>query len=165
VIDTALLGFPLTGHNWFLKGRTAHENFRQLLYLLKGQQGEIWVPSYESDLTLVADAASPDTNLHVATSGFTQFGGTLNRKDIRVELKSGTVYYKRVTGAAVISPTVELLAIDSSFGVAVPAASIRRISFMVLSHLAADEITIEHLTRMDGVATSSTPFRGVNHDG
>lgn len=164
VIDTALVGFPLSGHNWYLKGRTAHENFRRLLYLLKGQQGEIWVPSYEMDLTLVADAAPGDTNLHCATSGFTQFGGSLNRKDMRVELVNGTVYYKRIVGSAVDTPTTELIGIDTSFGVTVKAASVRRISFMVLSRLASDEITIEHVTRLDGIALSSTPFRGVNHD-
>lgn len=164
VIDTAQVGFPLTGHNWYLKGRAAHESFRRLLYLLKGQQGELWVPSYELDLTLVADAAPADTNLHVATSGFTQFGFGLNRKDIRVELKSGTVYYRRIVGSAVDTPTTELIGIDTAFGVTVKVAAVRRISFMVLSRLASDEITIEHLTRLDGIALSSTPFRGLNHD-
>jgi hypothetical protein len=162
VIDTALIGFPTNSHNWFLKGAAARAAFRSLLYLLRGQQGQIWVPSYESDLTLVADVHAADTNLECANSGISLFAAKQNRQDIRIELLTGTVFYRRITGAAQDSPTTEVVSIDTSLGADVAAKTVRRISFMALSVLAGDEITIEHLTSADGIATCSTPFVAVN---
>lgn len=164
VIDTAELGFPTNSHNWFLKGRTAHTSFRSLLYLLKGKQGELWVPSYESDLTMVQDVAPSDFNLHCSLAGVSAYAAAQNRQDIRIETKTGTIYYRRVTGAVQDSPTTELVSIDTAIGVTLKASNVRRISFMALSALSADEITIEHITTIRGIAISSTPFRAVNHD-
>jgi hypothetical protein len=164
VIDTAAIGFPSNSHNWFLKGKTAHSNFRALLYLLQGQLSEIWVPSYEDDLLLTADIASSDTTIQCQNSGFGLFAGVQNRKDIRIELTQGTVYYRRITGSSSIGGNAELLTISSALGVNVPANTVRRISFMALSVLATDEIAIEHQTTITGLALATTPFRGVNHD-
>jgi hypothetical protein len=162
VYDTAGIGFPNNSHNWFLQGKTAHSNFRALLYLLKGAQGEIWVPSYEEDLTLVVDIASSDVSIQCANSGLALYAIKQNRQDIRVELVNGTIYYRRVTGATLTSPTVELVNLSSGFGVVIPANTVRRVSFMVLSVLASDEITISHDTSIRGIAECSTPFRAVN---
>lgn len=162
VIDTAAIGFPINSHNWFLKGRTARANFRSLLYLLKGKQGEIWVPSYEDDFTLVLDITAGDTNIRCANSGFGLFASVQNREDLRIELQSGTIFYRRIIGSVVDSPTTELVSINAALGQAVKITDVRRISFMALSTLAADEITIDHLTAIDGLAVSSTPFVGVN---
>lgn len=164
VYDSAEIGFPNNSHNWFLKGVSAHSAFRSLLYLLKGAQGEIWLPSYESDLTLVADIASPDVSIQCQNSGLALYAIKLNRQDIRIELKNGTIYYRRITGASLIAPTTELVNLQSGFGVAIAASSVRRISFMALSVLASDEITINHDTMIGGISESSTPFRAVNHD-
>jgi hypothetical protein len=164
VIDTALVGLPTNSHNWFLKGRAARNAFRQLLYLLRGSQGELWVPSYQSDLSVVSPIGSADTTIECRGSGFGVFASVLNRKDIRIELTSGTVFYRRIAGSIVDSPTTELITINAALGVAVTVAKIRRVSFMVLSRLASDEITITHLTAIDGVALSTTPFAAVNHD-
>lgn len=161
VDDTALLGFPENSHQWYLKGRAARAAFRSLLYLLKGRQAEIWVPSYEADIVIAESIGSSDTTLTVEAGGFTQLGAVQNRQDIRLELYSGTVYYRRVTGAAP-SGAQELLAIDTSLGAAVALNQIRRVSFMALSRLNADEIEIQHWGMADGIATATTPFRAVN---
>jgi hypothetical protein len=164
VYDSAGIGFPNNSHNWFLKGKTAHSNFRSLMYLLKGAQGEIWVPSYEEDLSLVADIAPPDVSIQCANSGLALYAVKLNRQDIRIELANGTIYYRRISGASLINPTTELVTLNTGFGVTIPASTVRRISFMVLSVLASDEITIEHDTAIRGISECSTPFRAVNHD-
>ena len=69
VYDSAEIGFPNNSHNWFLQGKTAHSNFRALLYSLQGALSEIWVPSYEEDLTLAHDIASSDTSIQCDNSG------------------------------------------------------------------------------------------------
>ena len=163
VDDTAGIGFPSNSHQWFMKGSAARAAFRSLMYLLKGRQGEIWVPSYDADLFVLEDITSSATNLTCDTSGVSLYAAVQNRQDIRVELISGTVFYRRVTGGAAGSqPNTELVSIDTSLGVDVPAATIRRISWMALSRLDSDDIEINHLTALDGIAQATTPFRAVN---
>jgi len=164
VIDTALLGFPGTIHEWFLKGRTARSNFRKLLYLLKGRAGMIWVPSYNADLMLLESLGSAAVAMTVEAVGLPTLGVVQNRRDIRIELTSGTIYYRRIVSAAAGSPGQEVATIDSALGATVTPAQIRRISFMALSRLDADEIEIQHLSMADGVATAQTPFRAFNYE-
>jgi hypothetical protein len=164
VVDTAQIGFPANAHNWFLQGAPRRAFLRSLLYLLKGAQGEMWVPSYENDFTLLQNIASSDSNITCALSGFGQFASEQNRRDIRIELLAGTIFYRRITGSIVNTPTSELLSLDSTLGVGVTVAQVRRISFMAVSRLSSDEIEIDHYTAIDGLATCSTPFVGVDHD-
>lgn len=162
VDDTAQIGFPSNSHQWYLKGRSARAAFRSLLYFLKGRQKEIWVPSYDADMLAVADISSSATGITCETAGVALYAAVQNRQDIRIELLSGAVFYRRVTGAAAGAPNTEVVSIDSSLGVTVPISSIRRISWMALSRLDADEIEIQHLTALDGLATATTPFVAVN---
>lgn len=162
VDDTAQVGFPAYMHNWFLKGRTSRANFRSLLYLLKGMQGQIWVPTYQSDLELVANVSASQTVMTVEMANYYLYlAGSTNRQDIRIELTNGTVFYRRITGSTPSSGT-ETLSIDSSLGQAVTPAQIRRISYMSLCRLNADAIDILHHTAADGLATAATQFRALN---
>lgn len=163
VDDTAQLGFPSNAHQWYLRGRSARAAFRSLLYLLKGRQGEIWVPSYDADMLAVSDISSSTTTITCEAAGVALYAAVQNRQDIRIELLSGAVFYRRVTGATAGGPpNTEVVSIDSSLGVTVSIKSIRRISWMALSKLDADEIEIQHLTAIDGLATATTPFVAVN---
>lgn len=164
VYDTALLSFPGSVHQWFLTGRTARANFRALIYLLKGRAGMIWVPSYNADLMLLESLGSAAVAMTVEAAGLTRFAAVQNRRDIRIELFSGAIYYRRIVSASIGSPGQEIVTLDSALGVAITAAQIRRISFMVLSRLDADEIEIQHLSMADGLATAQTPFRALNYE-
>lgn len=165
VIDNANIGFSLRSHAWFLQGRSQRAAFRALMYLLKGRVGEMWVPTYNSDLKLVSPIAPTDTGIVVETTGYTLFlVNQLNRKDIRIELTSGTIFYRRITGASIVDANTESLSIDSSLGQAIAVAQIRRISYMAMSRLNTDSIDIMHHTKDDGVASAVTPFRALNHD-
>jgi hypothetical protein len=165
VDDTAQLGFPGNIHQWFLKGRTARSNFRKLLYLLKGRAGMIWVPSYDADLMLVGSLGSSAVAMTVEACGLARLAAVQNRRDIRIELTTGAIYYRRlVSAAAGMTSATEVVTLDSALGSAIAAAQVRRISFMALSRLDADEIEITHLTMADGIATAQTPFRAINYE-
>lgn len=165
VDDTAQIGFPSGTHAWFMKGRTPRAFFRSLMYLLKGRQGEIWVPTYQSDLKLVATIGSSDVAISVEMTGYTLYmNGQINRKDIRIEMLNGTVYYRRISGAATLDQYTERLSIDTALGANITPSQIRRISFMSLSRLDSDSIEIDHINSDVGIATASTPFRAVNHN-
>jgi len=162
VDDTAGIGFPTLEHYWWLSGRTARANFRALLYLLKGRQGAIWLPTYQTDLKLTGAAAATDTTLTVEASGYTaNLLGQINRQDIRIELYGGTVLYRRITGATQPSTTTEVLTVDSALGTAFTAAQVRRISFMALCRQNADAVAIQHHTAADGLATAATTWRAL----
>lgn len=165
VDDTAQIGFPTWTHVWFMQGRTQRAAFRALMYLLKGRQGEIWVPTYQSDLQLAALISTSATTMDVQMTGYTLYlAGQLNRKDIRIELLNGTVFYRRVTGSTGIDTNTERLSIDSALGQQVTPAQVRRISFMSLSRLSTDSIDIQHVNGDTGLATAATPWRALNHD-
>jgi hypothetical protein len=163
VDDTALIGFPTNTHQWYLNGRSSRAAFRSLLYFLAGRWQEIWVPSYDMDVLLVTTLTAGALGMTVEFGGFEQYAAVQNRRDIRIELTSGTVYYRRITGANAGSvPNTEILSINAALGVNVTPAQIRRISFMALSRLSADEIEIEHVSMADGIATANTPFTALN---
>ncbi|HEX7647399.1 MAG TPA: hypothetical protein VF450_08330 [Noviherbaspirillum sp.] len=163
--DTADIGFPTWTHAWFMQGRTQRAFFRSLMYLLKGRQGEIWVPTYQSDLQLAALISSSATTIDVQMTGYTLFlVGQLNRRDIRIELLNGTVFYRRVTGSTGVDANTERLSIDSSLGQQVALSQVRRISFMSLCRLNSDNIDITHENGDTGLATAATPWRASNHD-
>lgn len=163
--DTADIGFPVWTHQWFMQGRTQRTFFRALMYLLKGRQGEIWVPTYQSDLKLVALIGTSATTIDVEMTGYTLYlVGQLNRKDIRIELLNGTVFYRRITGSTGVDANTERLSIDSALGQSVDPTQIRRISYMSLCRLNSDSIDLNHEGSDVGLATASTQWRATNHD-
>lgn len=163
--DTAQLGFPGIVHNWYLRGRTARSNFRKLLYLLKGRAGMIWIPSYNADLVLIGSLGSAAVAMTVEAAGLTRLAAVQNRRDIRIELLTGTVYYRRIASAAPgMTSATEVVTLDTALGVTIAAAQVRRISWMAVSRSDADEIEITHLTMADGLATAQMRFRAINYE-
>lgn len=163
--DRAGVGMPTQSHDWFIQGRSARAAFRGLLYLLKGRQGEIWVPTYQLDLKLVSSVNTTQTTIDVEGTGYTLYmQGQVNRQDIRVELINGTILYRRITGSAVLDVNTERLSIDSTLGVNIAITDVRRISYMALSRLGSDSIQLDHHTAADGLATARTPWQALNHN-
>lgn len=160
--DIALRG---QSDQWRLQGRSQHTWFRSLLYTLRGRQRPIWVPSWQSDLAPVAAIAGGSTALTVEWAGYTLFGlDRPNRKDLRIELRDGTVFYRRVASALEVGNT-ETLTLDASLDVAsIAPGSIRQISIMALCTLASDSTEISHVTDADGLATAATGWQAVVPD-
>lgn len=156
--------FRVQSHNWLLYGREQQGAFRGLLYWLRGRMGTLWVPSFASDLLLAADVAAVATTISVQWAGYTVFGRQqANRRDIRIELYDGTVFYRRITDSSEAGST-ETLTLDSALGADVAAGDVRVISFLTLAEQAADSISIDHLTDADGVAQASMNWAGIVND-
>lgn len=150
---------------WQLYGRDEHTWFRSLLYTLCGRRVPMWVPSWTSDLTPAATLAGGSTSLSVEWAGYTLFGlAKHNRRDIRIELTSGTVYYRRITNAVEAGITETLTLSASLSGSAITPAQIRAVSFMALCTMASDSVDIEHSTDIDGLATATTGWAAVVPD-
>jgi len=163
-IDLPAQPFRTQSHNWQLVYRAEYAAFLSLLYWLRGRMGTLWMPSFASDLLLAASVASDAISVSVEWAGYTVFGRQQsNRRDIRIELYSGAVLYRRIT-ASIEAGNTETLTLDSALGVAVAPADVRCISFMTLSEQAADSISIDHVTDADGLAQAQTTWAGIRHD-
>lgn len=163
--DVAARALPVRSWRWLEQGRAERAALRSLLYALRGQQAAIWIPSHADDLTPVATIASAATTIDIAWCGYTRFGQAKpGRRDIRIELYSGTAYHRRITGSTEISASVERISIDAALGANVEPAAIMRISWIVLSRGSSDQVTIEHQTDSEGVAACAVTFRGVRDD-
>ena len=165
VDDTAGVPVLLQSHRWQVAGRTAAADLRSLLYALRGQQATLWAPTWSSDLTTVATIGASDINIDVQWTGYTRHlhaqGG---RRDLRIELASGSVFYRRITGSSEISGTTERISLDASLGVIATPAQVARISYMALCRLASDDVELEHVTDADGVTLAGVTLRSTQDD-
>lgn len=155
--------FPVASHQWLLGNRSEHAAFRSLLYGLAGRAATLWVPAMRSQLVLASTLASASTAMVVEWAGYTLFGRQQsNRRDIRIELRDGTVLYRRITDSSEGSG-VETLTLDSAPGIDIAPGAVQLICFMALSELASDTAELEHITDADGITRCTLQFKGVKH--
>lgn len=166
VDDVTGLPWPTQTHRWQLYGRTERDTFRRLLYALQGRTNVLWVPTWSEDLTPVSPLSAGDYTLQIAWYGYTAYlHQQPGRRDIRIELADGTVWYRRITGSIEPSSDVEVLSVDTAWGSTILAKNIVRISFMGLCRLNADAVEIQHVTDVDGVAVCAVTFAQVTANG
>ena len=162
VTDTAGRNFGLQQHRWLLAGRAEHAAWRSFLYGLRGRAKSVWVPTHAQDLVLTKPASG--SLLTVERVGYARFGvGVQGRRDIRIELVSGAVLYRRISGAAEDGNN-ENLSLDSDLPSVINPEDVARISYMALCRQADDSVELVHLTDADGVARASITWRGVRDD-
>jgi len=151
--------------HWRLFGRDQHTWFRSLCYTLDGRRVPVWVSSFARDLLPVATIAGGSAAMTVEWAGYTLLClGKPNRRDLRIELVDGTVFYRRIT-AAVESGNTEILTLDSSLSSdSISPWAIRAVSFMALCTSASDEVELDHATDADGLATATTGWQAVVPD-
>ena len=144
---------------WTAKTRDQKAVQRSALYALMGRHKSVWVPSLAQDLVMFDSIAFDSDVLQVRYCGYSTFAQQMeNRQDIRIELKNGTVYYRRILSAEE-GDGLENLVLDSVLGADVSPFDVRRISFLMLMQQASDLVTISHLT--DRVSTVSQVFESV----
>ena len=162
VTDTAGKNFSVQQHRWILDGRRERATWRSLAYGLRGRAKSVWVPTHAWDLQLTKPASG--SLLTVERIGYARFGiKTLGRQDIRIELHSGSVIYRRITAAAEDGAT-ESLSLDADLPGVINPADVYRISFMALCRAADDALELTHLTDAAGLAKASITWRGVRDD-
>jgi hypothetical protein len=147
---------------WRVQGRADRATLRSLLYWLQGRGNALWVPSWNADLTLTATVAASASTISVAWTGYTIFlHERPGRRHVRIELRGGTVFYRRITDAVVLDADTEQLALDSALGQNVTPDQVLQISFMALARLSDDTVELSHQHDSAGVATCAVTFIGV----
>lgn len=153
----------LQTHCWFLDTRTKIGAFRSWLYSRAGKFSAVWVPTWVPDLVLTANVGASGTALNVENIGYSrQVAARVHRRDIRIELTSGAVYFRRITAAVEASASSEVLTIDSALGVSITPAQVARISFVSLCRLDADGVELAWFT--GSAARAATNMRAVGND-
>lgn len=153
--DDAGRAFTLQVDNRMMTGRAEHWAFRQMLYRLRGQQGGIWLPTFNRDIELSRAALTTDNFINIKKIGYAYTGGRIDGRD-HIMLPGGHCSAISSLGGA---PTAaeEHLALSAPLGTAWPAGTFA--SFMDVCRLASDDIEIKHHTDTDGVAESNLSFR------
>ena len=164
VIDDQAAGpILLQSHRWLMDGRASIAAFRSWLYARRGRLSAFWLPTFAQDFRLAADVGSSALTVDVEHCDYTgRIGQAINRRDVRIELHSGAVFYRRITGSAEVSADVERLTIDASLGALVQPVGVRSISYMVPVRLDADAVEIAYM-RHD-LAESRAMTRGSRND-
>lgn len=153
----------LQSHRWLLDGRAQIHAFRQWLYARKGRLTAFWLPSWACDLTVSVAIASADTTIDVEHCGYTHnVAQGIARRDVRILLTDGTVFYRRVTGSVEVDADTERLTIDSALGQDVAVADVAAVSWMAPVRLDADTAEINWWTWQHAEAALMT--RGFRND-
>lgn len=148
---------------WTLTTREELDAFRKLLYALRGKAVSVWVPTWEDDLIPVAVIGDTAQAIDVEWTAYTlQLEVDPGRRDLRIELVDGSVFYRRVLGSLEISSEVERLQIDQALGVTVLPGSVAKISFMALCRNDSDATELAYWT--GDVAESAGIFRSFRTD-
>lgn len=158
--DESSLPVFVQSHHFVLDSRQKITDFRKFLYSRRGRLNALWIPTFMPDLSFVALSS---TTLDITNIDYTTlYNQTINRRDIRIELTNGNVYYRRIVASTVISGTVERLTLDSALGVSVTAADVEKISFMMFGRLDTD--AIELAWSYGDYVDVKLNFRSVNND-
>lgn len=161
--DVAGVAFDVRAHEHVVNGVEEKGAYRELLYYLRGMLKAVWMPTWADDLTVLSTIGSSSTSITIANINYTERLKDLpGRRDIRIRLKDDTVFYRRISDASVVDADSETLIIDAAFGQEITVAEIDHISFMMLTRLDHDKVTIMHVT--NELDRSTLAFKGVLDD-
>ena len=158
-------GYPelVDSHAWTALDRATCNQIRQWAYARQGRLTSVWVPSWASDLTLSESLSSTDTQINVLRTGLLQFiDAGAGRRDIRISLVDGSIFYRRVSGFANVDDTSDRMTLSAPLGVDVGPADVDLICWMTLARSDSDSIEIDWNTW--SVAETALVLRSVNND-
>lgn len=161
--DEAGIPTVVQSHQWTLDGKAQIAAFRAFLYARRGKYSGLWVPSFLPDLRPVGGIAGGGATIDVEHCFYTlHLAMAKNRRDIRILLNDGTVYYRRITAAQELSASVERLTVDTPAPSSIALSDINRISFMTLSRMDSDGVELQW--SHDDVVESTALWRSTNND-
>ncbi|OWJ91122.1 hypothetical protein B6S59_25460 [Pseudomonas sp. A46] len=163
--DTAARGLTVLGQRWLDLGRAARGELRSFIYAMNGRQKAVWVPTHAGDLTLAGTVTSVATVIDIDLIGYTRFAAARpGRRDIRIQLTDGAVFFRRILAATELDADTERLSLNAALGRLVEPSDVARISWMVCCRFDSDTVEIEHQTDSEGVASSAFTFRETRDD-
>lgn len=160
-VDSANRSFTLQSYRFLEYGRAGHVALRGLLHFLQGRQQALWLPTFADDLNLVETMPGVSTAMVVRNIGYFRYGGGAGRRDIRIQLRNGAVFHRRIEAASALDADREQLTLDTALGQTVTPAEVVRISWLALCRLDQDAVEFLHETDADGIGKCQVLFRSV----
>jgi hypothetical protein len=141
------------------EGAAAVWRRRVWVHARDGKQKAFWLPSFNSDLKLLAPIGVTDTVVTIKRVGL--LPGYISRH-VMIELKDGTRYFRQITAAARIGAN-DQVTLDSALGAAISASQILWFCFLSKVRFDADAVTFNFVASGHGplVATLSVPVMEV----
>lgn len=141
--DESGLAIPVETFQWTMLSRADTNYFRAWCRARRGKQKALWLPTWSDDLVLATEVAPTATNIDVEACGLTNFAqADVHRRDIRIELTDGTVFYRRASGYVTVDEVTERMTIDAALGELVRPQDVERISWMAFSRLDTDSVEL-----------------------
>lgn len=142
---------------WFLKDKAHIDNFIHFCHAMQGRCQQFWMPTGTCDMYPLSVSRNL---LAIQDSGYTRFlVDTSSRCYIRIQAKSGVVYYRKIVNAEMQSDTVEVLVLDTA--VPLTAKDILMISFLNLARFDNDRVELAY--KGPTFALSSNSIRTLNY--
>ena len=114
---------------------------RQWIHSRRGKQKSFWLPSWNRDLNLTADATSSNSSIICSPIGYALYYDTT---DILIKLLDGTKLYNRVLSATTDLDGNEVLTLENQLGADVNVAEVDFICFMGHVRFNTDRVEISH---------------------
>lgn len=130
---------------FFLRDRGEIYTFRKLLTALAGRQKALYLPTFQEDLTVVANIALGTATLDIDAMEYVRFvQSRVGMNLFRITFTDGTSLVREVQSAATISATVERLTLDTTWPANRTIAEVRRVQFYELVRFDTDKVDITH---------------------
>lgn len=143
---------------WSLKSKAEIEEFKQLLWRLRGRRWAVWLPSWTDDFELSRNVTEFD-RIYVKANPYIDLGTIFDPAvALHMQLRNGRGYPARILSATEVSGGEYLLVLDRNIGRA-PMDQFEMVSLMYRVRQVSDSITINYLT--DSVAEVSAAFVSV----
>lgn len=134
---------------------------RRLLHALRGRQVSFYLPTFTKDISLATTYTSGGASLTIYNVGYSRYAKQRTPKvDIRVVLKSGTIYTRTITNSSEVDAVTEQLTLSSSIAQTFTADEVERIEFLEKVRIDNEDITIEHRSS-NGEAKIAFPVKVV----
>lgn len=160
--DTSGVSSITHRYHWLAKSREEIHTLRAFLFARYGKLVPLWVPTFTKDLIVTDLIAGSSTVMFVENVSYTRnVAHGIQRRDIRIKLINGTIFYRRILSSTEVGD-LERLVFDSQLGVLVNVADIHSVSYMSLCRLEAD--SIEASWKTDSVMTVSASIRTLRDD-
>lgn len=162
-VDEAGIPLPAQTVRWTMLDRTEANYFRQWIYARQGRFKAVWIPTWSDDLVLADLITASQLNMDVQACGLTYFAkGDVHRRDIRIQLIDGTVFYRRVEGFVVVDTATERMTMNAVLGQQVLPEQVERISWLYCARLDSDQIELSWAT--PAIAEAMLIFKGPRNE-
>lgn len=133
-------------HNISLFGKEEIAKTKALFNNMKGRFNEFYINSTSDDLILSESIGSLETSIKIENDGQLNFNNNVIKSIIRIELKNGNSYIRKVLNYIENTDNKISLVLDSNLGLDIEKNEVANIQYLSNARFNNDTLTINHIT-------------------